>query len=491
MEMIISVVIFIAGVALAIQAFIGLSFFISSVWEKEGRAAFFAGLQFAGMLAVLLVFLWLARAGFFRTAAGFGLLIAGYVVAVVAAILLVRRTKPNPSALRGTEGLIRGEVNRFDEREQVFARNRTIRPGSKEYEIFYREHPQYEAYDKQRRKKGGPLGSIGAIDGKKGGPNVEATLACNFVPQAFSTPDKVKPKPIFNPMYQSKGEESELKVRRYDLSPEEATQRVKGFTLSVGADLVGITEINPLWVYSHKGEIFNENWEDWGKEIVPDKYAIVFAEEMDFRMVGAAPHTPTVFESMRNYSKGAFIATQLASFIANLGYRATANHLRHYEALMVPLAVDAGLGELGRLGYLITKEFGPRVRLGAVTTDLPLVPDKPVDIGVGHFCKICKKCATCCPSKSIPLGEQEVVNGTLRWKLNEETCFDYWGKIGTDCNICMRVCPYSHARTLPHKLIVELIARNANARHIFSFMDDIFYGRKPKPRPAPEWTKFK
>jgi len=110
---------------------------------------------------------------------------------------------------------------------------------------------------------------------------------------------------------------------------------------------------------------------------------------------------------------------------------------------------------------------------------------------VGHFCKICKKCANCCPSKSIPLGEQEVVNGTLRWKLNEETCFDYWGKIGTDCNICMRVCPYSHARTLPHKLIVELIARNANARRIFSFMDDIFYGRKPKPRPAPEWTKFK
>jgi len=83
--------------------------------------------------------------------------------------------------------------------------------------------------------------------------------------------------------------------------------------------------------------------------------------------------------------------------------------------------VDAGLGEVGRLGYLLTKEFGPRIRLGAVTTDLELIPDKPVDIGVKDFCKICKKCAVCCPSRSIPVEEDpEVINGTLRWKLLEQ-----------------------------------------------------------------------
>jgi reductive dehalogenase len=158
---------------------------------------------------------------------------------------------------------------------------------------------------------------------------------------------------------------------------------------------------------------------------------------------------------------------------------------------MVPLAVDAGLGELGRLGYLITKEFGPRVRVGVVTTDLPLVPDKPVDIGVADFCSICKKCAACCPSGSIPLAEKSTVNGTLRWKLNAETCFDYWGKIGTDCNICMRVCPYSHAKTFPHRLIVWFITRNKYARRLFSFMDDIFYGKKPKAKPAPKWSEYK
>ena len=173
-----------------------------------------------------------------------------------------------------------------------------------------------------------------------------------------------------------------------------------------------------------------------------------------------------------------------------MSLRRITEHGSIYDAVMVPLAVDAGLGELGRLGYLITKEFGPRIRLGAVTTNLPLIPDKPVDIGVQDFCKICKKCAGCCPSNSIPLGVQTEVNGTLRWKLNEETCFDYWGKIGTDCNICMRVCPWSHARTFPHRLIVTSVSRNRIARRLFSVMDDVFYGKRPKAKAPPKWAQF-
>jgi epoxyqueuosine reductase QueG len=82
--------------------------------------------------------------------------------------------------------------------------------------------------------------------------------------------------------------------------------------------------------------------------------------------------------------------------------------------------VDAGLGELGRFGYLITRKFGPRVRLAAVTTDLPLIADKPADIGVEDFCRDCKKCALCCPSNSIAMDDKIEVNGTLRWKLDEQ-----------------------------------------------------------------------
>jgi hypothetical protein len=190
---------------------------------------------------------------------------------------------------------------------------------------------------------------------------------------------------------------------RPKLSPEEAARRVKGFARQLGAGSVGITRINPLWVYSHRGEIFYDNWEQWGQEISVDhSYAVVFAVEMDWEMVSTAPHTPSVAESALSYSKGSWISTQLAAFIANLGHAATANHSRHYDLLLTPAAVDAGLGELGRFGYLITRELGPRVRIFAVTTDLPMVCDHPVDIGVEDFCTFCKKCAQCCPSVSIP-----------------------------------------------------------------------------------------
>ena len=474
--------VWIGGLLMAGQAVIGLAFLMSSIWEHERRATVFATLQFAVMTALLVAFLIIAGSGFFHSGFGTGLLVFGYVFAGIGAYFLTARIGTNDKALKGTMGLVNGEVKRLHEGSHVFARNRSLRPGSDQYRQFYGEHPDLEKVDAKRREMGGPLGNLGHIDHPNDGPNVAATLASLSVPMMMTAPEINNPEP--SPLLHNR--------KMPELSPEEATARVKGFARNIGADLVGITKIDAHWIYSHRGEIHMGNWEDWGKEIHADHpYAIVLAEEMGFDMVGPAPHTPSVMESMKNYAKGAYITTQLAAYIANMSYKATANHLRHYTAILPPLAVDAGLGEVGRLGYLMTKEFGPRIRLSAVTTNMPLVPDKPVDIGVEDFCAICKKCANCCPSNSIPTDDlPQPFNGTLRWKLNAETCFNYWGKIGTDCCICMKVCPWSHARTWPHRIIVWLISRNRYARRVFSLMDDVFYGKKPKPKAPPAWAEF-
>jgi reductive dehalogenase len=477
----VSILFLITVAASIIVTIISLSFMVSCVWEKEARASLFAGIQFFLMLGLVISLLCLHAIGVFETRAGTIILVLGLILCGIFVVLFIPTSGSNTKALQGTRGLIVGRVKRYDERDIVFARNRTLSPGTQQYKAYYQSHPEYEEFDAARRKKGGPLGNPGAIDKPEDRPNVAAALASLSIPLHLSTPEK------FNPR-----QHPEFNQQRVELNPHSASARIKGYTLSIGAKLVGITEINPLWIYSHRGEIFNENWDDWGREIeLNHKFAVVFAMEMSFDLVGTAPHSSTTIASMANYAGGAFIATQLAAFIANLGYSARANHLRHYDAALVPLAVDAGLGETGRLGYLMTKNFGPRVRLGAVTTDLPLIPDNPVDIGVEDFCKICKKCAHCCPSNSIPLDDQTEVNGTRRWKLNAQTCFDYWGKVGTDCNICMRVCPWSHANTLPHKLIRALITRNRYSRRLFNLMDDIFYGKKPKPKPAPEWASYR
>ena len=477
---IVDTIIFFVLIGLIAQAAIGLSYLISSIRELEKRASVFAGIQLSIMTGAVLLFAYWWDTGFLYSGGGIVILICLIAGGSLAAILLVKRTPVNLKALQGTRGAIVGDVERVDERDVIFARNRTIRPGTSQFRAYYQMRPEYEKMDAARREKGGPLGQPGIIDRPEEKPNVAAALSSQGIAMNLSAPETYQP--AAHPGF---------KGQQVKLSPQEATDRIKGYTLNLGAKHVGITELNSLWLYSKRGEIFRENWEDWGEKIeVTHQYAIVFTTEMAFELVGTAPHTPTVISSMSNYAQGAAIATQLAAYIANMGYSASANHVRHYDAVLVPLAVDGGLGETGRLGYLMTKDFGPRVRLAAVTTDLELVADRPVDIGVEDFCKICKKCADCCPSNSIPSGDPTEINGTLRWKLNAGTCFDYWGRVGTDCNVCMRVCPWSHASTFPHKIIRALISRNRLSRRLFITMDDIFYGSKPKPKPAPPWARF-
>ena len=107
------------------------------------------------MFVLLLAFLALVWAGFFNTKPGIVILIFGYLVAGLSAFFLLRRTPPNPRALKGTAGHIVGDVKRFDERETVFARVRSLRPGSEQYRTFYEKNPQFEAADNNRRGSSG------------------------------------------------------------------------------------------------------------------------------------------------------------------------------------------------------------------------------------------------------------------------------------------------------------------------------------------------
>jgi reductive dehalogenase len=389
----------------------------------------------------------------------------------ILACLIPGRAKP-----RGAMDHVVGEAKRFDERDIVFARIEGLRPGSEPYIQYYEAHPEKKAYDDKRRESGGfPVGPPGAIDGGYP-PNTAMTEAtfhmCGFMgDHAVANPD-----PEAGP---------------HPLTPEKATSIIKNFALHLGADLVGVCRVNPLWVYSHKGEIHYGEWEEWGKEKPgPLPFAVVFATEMGYEHVRAAPHTPTLAESATQYCKGEYISTILAQWFAAMGYRAVAQHFLHYDLLPVPLAVDAGLGELGRLGYLISRKFGPRVRVFATTTDMPLIPDQPISIGADDFCRRCKKCATACPSGSIPEGEKSIYNGIRKWKLDEESCYAFWGRAGTDCGVCMGICPFSRPDTPLHRVVRWFVARSPVARTLFPYMDNLIYGKKWKPATMLPWLAY-
>lgn len=442
-------------------------FTYESIREKEPRAPR-VGLALAGaslLLAGLIVFLPVVRIP----------LAVLFFCMIIAVLVFMIPGKPNPRALLGSGGYVECDFSKFDERDSVFARNRSLPEGSKRYQDYYELHPEKEEIDKKRRAKGGPVARAGSIDNAYQ-PNVAMMGA------GFGFVDYMGPHARVEP-----GAE----IEKAKLDPARATRIVKGLAKHLGADLVGVCKLDPRWSYSNRGEIHYGNWEDYGAELAePLPYAVVLATEMDVDLVYGGPHTPGVVESALNYAKGSYLTTILANWFGEMGYRATAQHSRNYDLLTVPLAIDAGLGELGRLGYLISDKFGARVRVFAVATDMPLVVDSPLDLGVEKFCEGCMKCADSCPSRSIPHGEKTLNRGLLRWKLNEDTCFDYWAKVGTDCSVCMAVCPFSRPNRSIHKLVRWFVARSPLAQRVFPYIDNWLYGKRWKPRQVPEWIQY-
>jgi len=214
---------------------------------------------------------------------------------------------------------------------------------------------------------------------------------------------------------------------------------VKGAARLFGASLTGICKLNRDWLYAEAD--------------VPEKFesVIVMAIEMDSDGIAASPTALAAAATGVGYSKMAFILACLGEFIRNLGYEAV--QCGNDTALSIPLAVDAGLGELGRNGLLVTPQYGPRVRLCKIFTDLPLEPDRPIEFGVKEFCKKCKLCAKNCRARAISVNDEPSFNiacqsnspGTLKWYVNTEVCYLFWCENGIDCSMCISVCPYNIA----------------------------------------------
>jgi reductive dehalogenase len=348
-------------------------------------------------------------------------------------------------------------TEQVDERDIMFAREE-YQPGTEKYKVYYTLRPENKITDDRIRA----LPELCAPGGR------------------YYDPDKSnRAEAIFRTIKDMVNDvDGDVNPQKLNRTPEEFTRTIKDFALYLGADEVGIAKLNPAWVYSRVGR----GPEPWGKPIENNhKYAIAFTLEMDYQQVEGAPLTPITEESARQYLSGASISLALAEYIRSMGYPARA-HISgsNYQIMLPPVAYDAGLGELGRFGYLISARFGARVRLGAVTTDLTLIPDKPVKLGVQNFCESCKRCAEVCPSGSIPRGKKVDIRGVGKWPLQMETCFHYWRVIGTDCGLCMKVCPFSHPPNLVHNMVRAGIKRSSFARKISIYGEDLFYGPAKK-----------
>ena len=361
-----------------------------------------------------------------------------------------------------------GDIDQWDERDIVFARTDLFEyfgEDSREFRIYYASHPELLEYDKKVNQRNN-MGKTGGIDK----PMFEAQ---------FEVADKISPERFVD----GKPADQQLTIQ-----PERASEKVKGLAYFLGADLVGMGPLRQEWVYSHSARSHGdmEGFVPRGtrNDLRHHINAIAIAVRQDYDMIQSAPDFPVLLATAKGYALSAWISIQIAEYIRMLGYSARASHFHNYRVLTVPVAVDCGLGELSRAGFLLTKEFGLAVRLAVVTTNLPLMEDKPIDIGVQSFCEVCKICAEQCPIGAIPSGDKVSCNGVLKWKLDEQKCYRYWQAVGTDCAICMTSCPWTKPNNLFHRSIAWLASIKGPHQRWLTKADQVIYGTHTSaPRP--------
>lgn len=367
---------------------------------------------------------------------------------------------------------IAGEIVRLDERDIVFARKDLFRyfgEDSEQFKTYYQAHPEYLDFDRKicRRK---PLGADNPVD------------APMFAAQ-FSFLDDLGVENMVdgNP---ARGKQA--------LDRLTASTKVKAAARLYGADLTRIGPLKQEWTYSQVGctNGNREGYPDWGRpiDLSHHTHAIAMGFRMDLGLLASAPYFPTLLATAQAYAMSAWTAVRLARYIRMMGYSARAHHFSNYQLLAVPVAVDCGLGELSRAGYLLTREFGLAVRLSIVTTDMPLEHDLPVDIGVQSFCGQCRICAEECPSGAIPSGNKVMHNGVKKWKLEAESCYAYWHVNGTDCGICMAVCPWTKPLTPFHRFTAKLASVKGPHQRWLAWAERAVYGKHKSAR-IPQYLK--
>ena len=243
--------------------------------------------------------------------------------------------------------------------------------------------------------------------------------------------------------WQLRKRDGPVAARRVEADPAQMSARIKDAAREFGADLVGIAPVTDQAIFAGRTP--------------PHATAICIGLSMDQEKMAHVPHDTAAVEVMSAYRRIARIALRVARFIRRQGWPARAyGNPNSTDILHIPMAVAAGLGQLGKHGSMISKEHGSNFRLAAVLTDLPLEFDEPVDIAVDDLCIGCQRCVVDCPPDAI-FNEKQWIRGEKRWYVDFDKCIPYFVKTH-GCAICIEVCPWSRPGQGP-KLVEKLMAK--------------------------------
>ncbi len=246
--------------------------------------------------------------------------------------------------------------------------------------------------------------------------------------------------------------------------PRILTRHLKALGYFLKADLMGACKVPPSAYYSHNNQ---------GSPIEPRyENALVIVMRKEEGAVRASSGSDWMGDpiSFQAYQHLGLVAETMANYIRRLGWEASPQYgpsfVNRYSVLVPPLLLLAGIGEVSRAGIILNPYLGLGFKAAAILTDMPLVPDRPIDFGLQGFCQACRICGQNCPSKAIPLGDRVMYNGYETWKLDTQRCasFNFTNKRGTMCNRCVKSCPWTNPQAWPHSLVRGAVMRSRLAQ---------------------------
>lgn len=261
------------------------------------------------------------------------------------------------------------------------------------------------------------------------------------------------------------------------------TRHIKSLAYFLGADMVGVCRLPQSSVYAtdEKGDPVEADY----------KYAIVVLNVKDTNTVRASYGREWIDDpvSFQVYQECALQCMNIASYILRLGYPAFPSVVGTYKNLITPLIIESGLGENSRLGIALNPFVGASFKAAAVLTDLPLVPDKPIDFGLQKYCADCKICAEQCPMRAVSDREKEVYNGYETYRLNYKLCYSgiMTNPVGNFCQHCTKACPMNRPDNRPEDFknwdgnlsyLYDSVQRQAERLRENNFIDPAEYSNK-------------
>ncbi|HEY1972232.1 MAG TPA: 4Fe-4S dicluster domain-containing protein [Pseudonocardia sp.] len=210
------------------------------------------------------------------------------------------------------------------------------------------------------------------------------------------------------------------------LAPPELSRLIREEARRLGISQIGFTRADPRYTFQ-------------GAPDPGDTNIIVCVLEQDYAATQTAPSSRAERSAMMAYAALESREADLVRFILGLGYFARPNGFGSLEGIAIHYGEQAGLGQLGLNGQLLTPAAGSRARLALITTDAPVELGHPVDYGVPRLCDQCQLCVRRCPPGAIP-NVRKPKRGVVKASIKPERCLPVVAQTH-GCAVCMKVCP--------------------------------------------------